>query len=474
MQDKYIFGMIGLGTMGRNLLLNMGDHGFRVCGFDKNPERVAQLEKEFNNKDGVQGFTDLSTFVAHLDKPRAVMMLVPAGAAVDDVIAELMPLLDPGDLVIDGGNSHFVDTTRRIKQLKRSGLHFFGMGISGGEEGARYGPSMMPGGDALAYRTVQSLFETIAAKVDRKPCVTYIGPGASGHFVKMVHNGIEYAIMQLIAETYEVMHKGIGMQGDDIHDVFASWNEGRLHSYLMEVTRDILTYRERGTFHLLVEDIKDEAKSKGTGKWTSQIAMEIQVPIPTIDIAVSMRDMSKFKNLRIASSVRYASPASLNVDVKPFLLMLEQALYFSTIVAYAQGMHLLGRASEVFNYNLKLEKIALIWRGGCIIRSAFLQEIFRAYNESPGLQHLLLDQNVAGLLKSCEQGMRTVVSTAAASGVALPAFATTLSYFDTIRSEHMPSNLIQAQRDYFGAHTYERVDKEGVFHTQWLEKEKIE
>lgn len=474
MQDKYIFGMIGLGTMGRNLLLNMGDHGFRVSGFDKNPERVSQLGEEFGNKEGVQGFTNLSEFVAHLDKPRAVMMLVPAGPAVDDVIQELIPLLDPGDLIIDGGNSHFIDTTRRIRQLRKRGLHFFGMGISGGEEGARNGPSMMPGGDALAYRTVQSLFETVAAKVDRKPCVTYIGPGASGHFVKMVHNGIEYAIMQLIAETYEVLHKGLGMQGDDIHALFESWNEGRLHSYLMEVTRDILTYRERGTFHLLVEDIKDEAKSKGTGKWTSQIAMEIQVPVPTIDIAVSMRDMSKYKHLRIASSVRYASPASLNVDVKPFVKLLEQALYFSTIVAYAQGMHLLSRASEVFHYSLKLDKIAMIWRGGCIIRSAFLEEIYRAFQENPGLKHLMLDQNVAGLLKSTEQGMRTVVSTAAASGIALPAFATTLSYFDTLRSEHMPSNLIQAQRDYFGAHTYERVDKEGVFHTQWLEKEKIE
>lgn len=474
MQDKYIFGMIGLGTMGRNLLLNMGDHGFRVCGFDKNPERVSQLEKEFSNKDGVRGFTELGEFVSHLDKPRAIMMLVPAGAAVDDVIAELVPLLDPGDLLIDGGNSHFVDTTRRVKALKGKSIHFFGMGISGCEEGSRFGPSMMPGGDALAYRTVQSLFETVAAKVDRKPCVTYIGPGASGHFVKMVHNGIEYAIMQLIAETYEVLHKGIGMQGDDIHDIFATWNEGRLQSYLLEVTRDILTYRERGTFHLLVEDIKDEAKSKGTGKWTSQVAMEIQVPVPTIDIAVSMRDMSKYKNLRIASSVRYASPTSINVDTKAFINVLEQALYFSTIIAYAQGMHLLSKASEVFHYNLKLEKIALIWRGGCIIRSAFLEDIFRAYQQNPGLQHLLLDQNVASLLKSSEHSMRTAVSTALSSGIALPAFASALTYFDTIRSEHMPSNLIQAQRDYFGAHTYERVDKEGVFHTQWLEKEKID
>jgi 6-phosphogluconate dehydrogenase len=471
MQDNFIFGMIGLGTMGRNLLLNMGDHGFRVCGFDKNPEKVAMLEQDFGNKDGVRGFTELGDFINHLDRPRAVMLLVPAGRIVDDVINELVPLLDKGDLIIDGGNSHFVDTTRRVRELREKGLHFFGMGISGGEEGARYGPSMMPGGDPLAYRSVQALFETVAAKVDRKPCVAYIGPGASGHFVKMVHNGIEYAIMQLIAETYEILYKGIGLVADEIHDVFSRWNEGRLKSFLLEITRDILAYRERGTFHPLLEDIKDEAKSKGTGKWTSQIAMEMQVPIPTIDIAVAMRDLSKYKNLRIASSVRFASPTSINADTKQFVLVLEQALYFSTVVAYAQGMHLLSRASEVFHYDLKLDKIALIWRGGCIIRSAFLEEILRAYQSNPGLSHLMLDQKVTSLLKSCEQGMRTTVSTATASGIAMPAYGSALSYFDSIRSEHMPSNLIQAQRDYFGAHTYERVDKEGVFHTQWMEKD---
>lgn len=471
MQEKYIFGMIGLGTMGRNLLLNMGDHGFRVCGFDRDPQKVTQLEREFNNNESVRGFNHLSEFVSALDRPRAIMMLVPAGAPVDDVIKEITPLLDKGDLLIDGGNSHFVDTARRAKELRESGIHFFGMGISGGQDGARNGPSMMPGGDPVAYRTVQSLFETVAAKVDRKPCVTYIGPGGSGHFVKMVHNGIEYAVMQIIAETYEMLHKGLGLQGDEIHDIFAAWNEGRLKSYLMEITRDILAYRERGTFHLLLEDIKDEAKSKGTGKWTSQVAMEIQVPVPTIDIAVSMRDLSSYKNLRIASSVRYASPAAIGADTKPFLVQLEQALYFATIIAYAQGMHLLSRASEVFHYNLKLDKIALIWRGGCIIRSAFLDEIFRAYQQNSGLIHLMLDQKVASLLKASEQSMRTVVSTATASGVAIPAYASALSYFDTIRSEHMPTNLIQAQRDYFGAHTYERVDKEGVFHTDWLQRE---
>src|SRR5690606_32034923 len=328
MQDKYIFGMIGLGTMGRNLLLNMGDHGFRVCGFDKNPERVAQLGEEFGNKEGVQGFDDLSAFVEHLDKPRAVMMLVPAGPAVDDVIEELLPLLDPGDLIIDGGNSHFIDTTRRIKQLKKRGLHFFGMGISGGEEGARNGPSMMPGGDALAYRTVQSLFETVAAKVDRKPCVTYIGPGASGHFVKMVHNGIEYAMMQLLAETYAILKTGLGYNNEQIHQVFAGWNKGRLKSFLMEVTADVFAFIDDKTGNSMVDMIKDEAKSKGTGKSTSQVSMDLQLPIPTINEAVSSRDLSKFKQLRVSLAAAFPHETTIPGNAQELEKQLEEALYF--------------------------------------------------------------------------------------------------------------------------------------------------
>jgi 6-phosphogluconate dehydrogenase len=470
MQDKFVFGMIGLGTMGRNLLLNMGDHGFKVSGFDKDDKKAALLEKESNNN-GAKGFTDLRDFINHLDKPRTIMMLVPAGKIVDDVIADLIPLLDKGDLIIDGGNSHFIDTTRRVDELKKKGLHFFGMGISGGEEGARHGPSMMPGGDPAAYKVVQSLLETVAAKVGGDPCVTYIGPGASGHFVKMVHNGIEYAIMQLIAETYELLNKGLNLSGHEIQRIFRQWNEGRLQSFLLEITADIFGFREPGADHLLLEDIKDEAKSKGTGKWTSQISMELQIPVPTIDTAVAMRDLSKYKRLRTEADAMYPASASLKVETETFLLALEEALYFSSIVAYAQGMHLLAGASNVFKYDLTLEKIALIWRGGCIIRSAFLEDIYQAYRRNPSLSHLLLDPTVGSLLKKLVAGIRTVVSSAAAAGIATPACASALGYYDSFRCERMPSNLIQAQRDFFGAHTYERVDEVGVFHTQWFERE---
>ena len=302
--DKYVFGMIGLGTMGRNLLLNMSDHGFKVAGYDKDVSKVELLGKEAG-KGIVVGFTSPAEFVNSLQKPRAVMMLVPAGKIVDSVIAEIAPLLDKGDLIIDGGNSHFTDTNRRVEELKEKGLHFFGMGISGGEEGARKGPSMMPGGDPPAYEVVRPIFEAVAAKVDGQPCVTYIGPGASGHFVKMVHNGIEYGLMQLIAESYEIMQKGLGLSGVQIHDIFKRWNEGKLRSFLIEITRDIFAFHEPGVDHLLLNDLKDEARSKGTGKWTSQVAMDLQLPIPTIDTAVAMRDLSKYKALRKKAAMMY-------------------------------------------------------------------------------------------------------------------------------------------------------------------------
>lgn len=468
--DNYVFGMIGLGTMGRNLLLNMSDHGFKVAGYDKDTTKVSQLGKEAGTG-VVKGFTSLTEFVNSLQKPRAVMMLVPAGKIVDSVIAEIAPLLDKGDIIIDGGNSHFTDTNRRVDELKQKGLHFFGMGISGGEEGARKGPSMMPGGDQEAYKVVKHIFESVAAKVKGEPCVTYIGPGASGHFVKMVHNGIEYAIMQLIAETYEVIQKGLGLSGDQIHAIFSKWNEGRLQSFLIEITRDIFAFKEPGSDHLLLNDIKDEARSKGTGKWTSQVAMDLQLPITAIDTAVAMRDLSKYKDIRVKASVLY-NTGSLNLsgDQQKFIQSLEEALYFCTIIAYAQGMHLLSQASKEYGYELKMDNIALIWRGGCIIRSTFLEDIYQAFKKDTTLPHLLLDSSVAQKVKSITGGMRHIVSAAAAAGIAIPAHAASLSYFDAFRSERMPSNLIQAQRDYFGAHTYERIGKEGVFHTQWFVK----
>ena len=468
--DNYVLGMIGLGVMGRNLLLNMAEHGFKVAGYDKDTVKVNQLDSEAGKND-VKGFTSLTEFVTSLKKPRAVMLLVPAGKIVDSVITEIAPLLEKGDLIIDGGNSHFSDTNRRADELKAKGLHFFGMGVSGGEEGARKGPSMMPGGDQEAYKVVQPIFEAIAAKVNGEPCVTYIGPGASGNYVKMVHNGIEYAIMQLISEAYEVMQKGLGLNGDQIHDLFKQWNEGRLQSFLIEITRDIFAYKEPGADHLLLNDIKDEARSKGTGKWTSQVALDLQLPITAIDTAVSMRDLSKFKSARTKASTLYKD-GSLKItgDQQKAVAALEEALFFSTIIAYAQGMHLLTQTSKEFSYDLKLDKIARIWRGGCIIRSTFLEDIYQAYKKDGSLEHLLLDEAIAAKVNSIIGGTRYIISTAAAVGIAVPAFSASLSYFDAFRSERMPSNLIQAQRDYFGAHTYERIGKEGIFHTQWVPK----
>ena len=459
--------MIGLGTMGRNLLLNLADHNFAVAGYDKDAEKVGLLAKEGQGKP-VEGFAALAPFLGSIATPRTVMMLVPAGKIVDSVIDELRPLLAPGDIIIDGGNSHFTDTERRAKALEAEGFHFFGMGVSGGEEGARFGPSMMPGGDKQAYQVVQPMFEAIAARVGDEPCVTYIGPGAAGHFVKMVHNGIEYGLMQLIAETYAVLKTGLGLDNAAIGEVFTQWNASRLQSFLLDITKDIFGFIAPNTDHLLLDDIKDEARSKGTGKWTSQVAMDLELPIPTVDAAVSMRDLSKYKALREQLAGLYApAAAGLAVDRDAFLGQLEQAFYFSMAITYAQGMHLLSKASKDFGYDLNLAEIAKIWRGGCIIRSGFLNEIFNAFQGTPGLEHLLLDGAVQQVVSASAPGARAVVSAAVVAGLPLPAYAAALNYFDSLRTARLPSNLIQAQRDYFGAHTYELIGKEGVFHTQW-------
>lgn len=468
---KYRIGMIGLGTMGCNLLLNIADHGFSAAGYDKSADKVSTLNQLGRGKN-VKGFVDISNFIQSLESPRVLMLLVPAGKIVDDVIAELLPLLDKGDILIDGGNSHFTDTERRSAALEKTGFHFFGMGISGGEEGARYGPSMMPGGDQQAYKHVQPVFEAIAAKVGNESCVTYIGPGASGHFVKMVHNGIEYALMQQIADTYEILRKGLRLDNNSIHNIFSEWNKGRLQSFLLEITAEIFSVKNASGNHLLLDDIKDEAKSKGTGKWTSQVAMDLDLSIPTIDIAVSMRDLSEYKLLRTAAAAIYTDEANGSLTDKPdeFLTSLEQAFYFCMITTYAQGMHLLYTASITYNYKLELDQIAKIWRGGCIIRSSFLEDIYTAFKANGKLEHLFLDTPIQSLLKNSLPGIRKVVSDAAIHGLAVPAYATSLSYFDAFRSEKMPSNLIQAQRDFFGAHTYELIGKEGVFHSQWNQK----
>jgi 6-phosphogluconate dehydrogenase len=465
---NYSFGMIGLGTMGRSLLLNMADHDFRVAGYDKDTEKNSLLEKEGVGKP-VKSFNVLPEFIQSLQKPRSVMMLVPAGKIVDDVIEELLPLLDKGDLIIDGGNSHFTDTNRRVTYLDSKGINFFGMGVSGGEEGARRGPSMMPGGNKEAYQHVKYIFEAIAAKVNGEPCVTYIGPGASGHFVKMVHNGIEYGLMQLISETYELLKKGLKLDNAAIQKVFAQWNEGRLQSFLIEITKDIFSFKKPGEDHLLLDDIKDEARSKGTGKWTSQVAMDLQLSITVIDTAVSMRDLSKYKSLRTQLATSFKSNGiNFSVsDIEEYLVSLEQAFYFAMITTYAQGMHLLSKASSEYGYELNMADIAKIWRGGCIIRSGFLEVIYSAFQKDAALEHLLLDGEVQALVNETLPGIRTIVAGAVSTGIAIPAYASALSYFDAITTGNMPSNLIQAQRDYFGAHTYELIGKEGVFHTEW-------
>ena len=469
MSDKKdnAFGMIGLGTMGANLLKNIADHGFSCVGYDKDKAKADQLNQ--TTQDRITGFSNLSNFINSLSKPRAVMMLVPAGKIVDSVIDELIPLLDEGDIIIDGGNSHFTDTERRFKMLEDKNLHFIGMGVSGGEEGARKGPSMMPGGDKAAYGDIKEILEKIAAHVNGEPTVAFMGRGAAGHFVKMVHNGIEYALMELIAESFAFMQKGLHMDESAIQEVFDKWNKGRLQSFLLEITKDILKYKNPGENLLLLQNIKDEAKSKGTGKWTSQVGMEINLPITVIDVAVSMRDLSKYKDLRVQASKMYPDPKieDLPIDVQTYIPKLENAFYFSMVMAYAQGMHLLHRASNEYDYGLKLDEVAKIWRGGCIIRSSFLEDIYKAFENKPDLEHLLIDENIAAKLNESIADLRTVVSDSARQGISTAVYGNALSYFDSFRSAEMPANLIQAQRDYFGAHTYELKGKEGTFHTNW-------
>jgi 6-phosphogluconate dehydrogenase len=463
---KYTLGMIGLGTMGRNLLLNMADHGYAVTGYDKDP-KMLQILEEVGKEYDLKGFASLEDFVQSLELPRRIVLLVPAGAIVDSVIAELTPLLDKGDMIIDSGNSHFTDTTRRALALADQGLHFFGMGISGGEEGARFGPSMMPGGDKKAYSAMKEVLESIAAKVNGDPCVTYIGPGASGHFVKMVHNGIEYAMMQLLAEAYDIMKNGMGYQNDQIQSAFAKWNQGRLKSFLMEVTAEVFAFVDDKTGNLMIDMIKDEAKSKGTGKWTSQVSMDLSLPIPTINEAVSSRDVSKFKKLRVELAAAFPHPTTIPENATELEDQLEEALYFAMISCYAQGLHLLWQASATYEYELNLQEIAQIWRGGCIIRAELLEDIYQAYSKDPALEHLFADKNIQEKIKSTLPSLRKVITLSIENGLPVTAFASTLTYFDSLRTEKLPSNLIQAQRDFFGAHTFERTDADGIFHAIW-------
>ena len=467
-QTQYNFGMIGLGVMGRNFLLNIADQGFSVLGFDKDPEKGAALEKAASADRKVKGTATLEEFIDLLHKPRKFMMLVPAGAPVDAVIEEVLPHLEPGDIVIDGGNSYFLDTDRRGEALAAKGIHYLGIGVSGGEKGARFGPSLMPGGPKEAYAQVKPIFEAAAAKVDGEPCVTYLGVRSAGNYVKMVHNGIEYGLMQLISEAYDLMKRGLGLDNDQLHQIFSRWNQGVLQSFLIEITADIFAQKDDKSDGMLVDKILDKAKQKGTGKWTSQHAFDLGIPLSVIDSAVTMRYLSALKEERVKASEKFTvAKNSFNVDPEKFIQQLENALYFGFITAYAQGLALLKAASDEMNYGLNLSDVARIWRGGCIIRAACLEPIRSAYAKQPDLSNLLMDDYFSKEISAREADMRTVIKFAVEQGIPAAGLMAALAYFDAYRSSRLPSNLIQAQRDNFGAHTYERIDAEGTFHTQW-------
>lgn len=467
MTEKYDFGLVGLGVMGRNFILNVADHGFTAFGNDLDAEKVNSLIAEGGDLEKVNASTDAKVFVGALARPRKIMLLVPAGTIVDAVIEHLLPLLDEGDIIIDGGNSFYSDTDRREAYLKDKGINFFGAGVSGGAEGARKGPSIMPGGSREAYRHVKPIFEAVAAKYKEEPCVAYLGPKSAGNYVKMVHNGIEYGLMQLTSEIYDLLKKAGGLSNDELHQTYTNWNLGRLQSFLVEITAEILAQKDDLTDGHLVDMILDKAKQKGTGKWTSQNAMDLGVPVPTIDIAVSMREISAIKSERIQADALYDRPDPEEVMKKALIEKCEQALYFSFIMTYAQGMHQLADASKEYGYELNLGEIAKIWRAGCIIRAALLADITKAFKADAALQNLLLSTAFIEKVQSTVGSVRELVAYGATNGIPLPGLSNSLTYFDAYTSQRLPLNLIQAQRDYFGSHTYERLDRGGIFHTDW-------
>lgn len=458
--------MVGLGTMGRNLSFNLAENGYSVAGLATSDDKARNFEQLANGLP-VQGFSDPKAFVASIRKPRPIMLLVPAGQPVDDVIAEMKPLLEKDDLLIDGGNSYFKDTDRRSADLESMGFGFFGMGVSGGEEGARHGPSMMPGGNARLWERVRPLLEKVSAKAeDGAPCVALMGPHSSGHYVKTVHNGIEYALMQGISEIYDGFSTGLGLNNAEIADIFEEWDGAELKSFLMHISTTVLRYTDPGTGHSLVDLISDKAKQKGTGKWTSQDAMDLGVPVPSIDISVAARELSGYKDDRVTCSKIYES-LGLPALNSAFRGAARNAMMAAMAIAYAQGFSQLSAASAEYGYDLKMEKVASIWRAGCIIRSAFLQQITHAFTANPQLPNLLMDAEVAEILKRTRVDLRAVVNMMTLAGLPCPMLGSSLAYFDGIRRAKLPTNLIQAQRDFFGAHTYERIDQPGIFHTQW-------
>ncbi len=467
MPQQFDFAMIGLGVMGSNLLLNLADNGYAATGYDLNPVRMQELEAAARPGTIVKGAASLAEMVQSLKKPRKLMMLVPAGAPVDAAISSVLPYLEKGDILIDGGNSFYKDTLHRIAYLQDEGIHFFGMGISGGELGARLGPSMMPGGDKEAYQYLKPLLEAVAAKADGKPCVVYMGNGAAGHYVKMVHNGIEYAMMQLIGEAYDLLHRGAGFKNDQLQALFQKWNEGPLQSFLIDITADIFRTIDAETSKPVVDIILDEAGSKGTGRWTTQEALNLPVAIPTIDAAVAARTISGVRQQRLQAAKQYHTQINTIGEQDTLATELESALLTAFICAYAQGMNMIAVASGEEAMNIPMPSVIQVWKGGCIIRSALLAQFEQAFAADAQLPNLLLNNEVGVLVQSHEASLRSVLQKAIAARIPVPAFSSALAYLDSFRSPQLPTNLVQAQRDYFGAHTYRRIDKEGVFHTEW-------
>lgn len=470
MEPKGDIALIGLAVMGQNLILNMNDKGFTVVAYNRTTSKVEDFINGEAKGTKIIGAYSVEDMVKHLKRPRRIMMLVKAGQAVDDFIDQIIPYLEPGDIIIDGGNSLFQDSIRRTEYLQARGILFVGTGVSGGEEGARRGPSIMPGGHPDAWPHVKDIFQAISAKVeDGSPCCDWVGNDGAGHYVKMIHNGIEYGDMQLICEAYHIMKEGLGMNADEMHDVFAEWNKGELDSYLIEITRDILGFKDIDG-EPLVEKILDTAGQKGTGKWTLINSAELGIPITLIGEAVYARCISAMKDERVAASKKLRGPKpTIRNDRTKFIEDIKSALYASKIISYAQGFMLLRAAANEFGWKLKYGEIALMWRGGCIIRSQFLGKIKEAFEKRKRLPNLLLDPHFKREIRKCQRGWRNVVATAAKKGIPAPAFSTALNFFDAFRNDRLPANLLQAQRDYFGAHTYERIDRDRgeFFHTNW-------
>lgn len=470
MKELSDIAVVGLAVMGENLILNMESKGFTVTAYNRSTEKVEKFVNGRAKGKNIRGAFSIDEMVQTLAKPRKVMLMVKAGQAVDATIDALIPHLEDGDIIIDGGNTHFPDTNRRVEYLESKGLRYIGTGVSGGEEGALLGPSIMPGGSPSAWDEVKPIFQTISAKVEGDvPCCDWVGENGAGHFVKMVHNGIEYGDMQLICEAYQIMKELLGMSADEMHEVFAEWNNGELDSYLTEITRDILGYKDEDG-EPLVEKILDTAGQKGTGKWTGVTALDLGVPLTLIGEAVFARCLSAQKEERVEASKQLQGPAvNFTGDKKAYIKDIKNALFAAKIVSYAQGYVLMQEAAKEYGWNLNYGGIALMWRGGCIIRSAFLGKIKEAFDNNPNIKNLLLDPYFKGKVEAAQAGWRKVIGAAVVNGIPVPAFSSALSYFDGYRSERLPANLLQAQRDYFGAHTYERIDKPRgeFFHTNW-------